>query len=182
MKRIISIVPVLALTLSLSHALAYEVGDVVEDFSLTNLNGETVHLSDQAGQIIVLNFFTTWCPGCNEEAGHLENEIWQVYASQGVTIIAIDVQEPVSLVQGWAQAMGVTYPIWLAPDWSLFQLFPQAMALPYNAILDRNLEIRYGAMGFDQIAITTVIQDLLDEGPTPVSKSPLVGLKALYRP
>ncbi len=171
----------LALTLLSLPALAYEIGDVVDDFTLTDLEELTVSLSDLDGQIIVLNFFTTWCPGCNVEAAHLEADIWQVYAAEGVTVLAIDVQEPLSLVQGWAAAMGVTYPIWLAPDWTLFQLFPQAMALPYNAVLAPDRSIRYASVGFDLTAITEIIEILIEENQVPVSTTTLGGLKAVYR-
>ncbi len=160
---------------------AYELGDVVEDFTLTDLEGQEVSLSDHAGQIIMLNFFATWCAGCNVEAEHLENDIWQVYADQGVMVIAIDIQEQLSLVQGWAAAMGVTYPIWMAPDWSLFLTFPDAISIPYNAILDQDLVIRYATLGFDLNEITNMIEVLLEEGEVAVEGSSLGGVKARYR-
>ena len=174
-------ITVLMMILSAPLVLAYELGDVVEDFTLTDLEGNEVSLSDEAGQIIVLNFFTTWCLGCNIEAEHLQHDIWEGYAGQNVTVIAIDIQEQVSLVQGWALALGITYPIWLTPDWDLFQQFPQALALPYNAILDPNLEIRYAAMGFDLQAITNMIDILIEEGPTPLTESTFDDVKAMYR-
>ncbi len=160
---------------------AYEVGDVPDDFTLPDLLGVDASLYDHLGDIIVLNFFTTWCPGCNEEAGHLENDIWQVYQNDNLTVIAVDIMELAPLVQGWAAAQGVTYPIWMAPDWTLFGLFPGAGALPYNAVLDRNLEIRYGSMGFDLIAITDMIEVVLAEDQVPVAAASWGGIKALYR-
>jgi peroxiredoxin len=163
-----------------SGVQAYEIGDVVENFTLTDLSGQSVSLSDLEGQIIVLNFFTTWCPGCNEEAGHLENEVWLAYTDLGVSVIAIDIQEPLSLVQGWAAAMEITYPVWMAPDWDLFQLFPGAIALPYNAILDADHVIRYGAMGFDLTAITNMLGILIDESQVPVSAESLNSVKAMF--
>jgi len=50
--------------------------------------------------------------------------------NDNVTVIAVDIMEPAPLVQGWAAALGVPYPIWMAPDWTLFELFPGAGALP----------------------------------------------------
>lgn len=180
MKTILNITFLALLTVA-APTLAYEMGDVVEDFTLTDLNGQEVSLYDFEEQIIVLNFFTTWCPGCNVEAEHLENDIWLVYADQGVTVIAIDIQEPLSLVQGWAAAMGVTYPIWMTSDWDLFQIFPQALALPYNAILDQDMVFRYAAMGFDLNAITGMLDTLVAEGQVPVEMSTLGGIKTMYR-
>jgi len=171
----------LILTFLAATVSAYELGDTVENFTLTDLAGQEVNLENHTGEIIVLNFFTTWCPGCNVEAEHLENDIWQVYADQGVTVIAIDIQEPLSLVQGWAAAMGVTYPIWMAPDWDLFQVFPQAMALPYNTILDGSLVIRYASMGFDLNTVTDMLDTLISEAQIPVENQPLESIKAFYR-
>jgi len=179
--RIILNITLLALMISATGSLAYNVGDVVENFTLTNLEQQEVNLTDYSGQIIVLNFFTTWCPGCNVEAEHLENDIWQVYGDDGVTVIAIDVQEQLSLVQGWVAAMGVTYPIWMAPDWVLFQEFPGALALPYNAILDADRVIRYASTGFDLNAITGMLDELVAESQVPVEGNTLDGLKAMFR-
>ena len=68
----------------------YEIGDAVQDFTLEDLEGNQVSLYDFLGDIIVLNFFATWCPGCNEEAFFLEHEIWQVYQDKGVQVVAVD--------------------------------------------------------------------------------------------
>jgi peroxiredoxin len=161
-------------------AAGYEVGDTVEDFTLPHLTGGDVSLHDHLGEIIVLNFFTTWCPGCNEEAAHLENDIWQIYGDDDVTVIAVDIQELQPLVEGWAAAQGVTYSIWMAPDWTLFEQFPQAAGIPYNAVLDRNLVIRYASIGFDLSAITDMIETIIDEGQVPVTGESWGAIKALY--
>ena len=179
MKLIRLFLPAVLLVLA-GVASGYEVGDTVADFALPDLMGTEVSLHDHLGEIIVLNFFTTWCPGCNEEADHLENDIWQVYGDQGVTVIAVDIQEPAPLVQGWAAAMGVTYNIWMAPDWTLFNQFPQSAGIPYNAVLDRNLVIRYASLGFDLEAITALIEVILQEGQVPTTESSWGGIKALF--
>ena len=165
---------------AVGSAAGYELGDTVEDFTLPDLTGAEVSLHDHLGEIIVLNFFTTWCPGCNEEAGHLENDVWQVYRDDGVTVIALDIQELPPLVQGWAAAQGVTYPIWMAPDWTLFDQFPQAAGIPYNVVLDRTLVIRYASIGFDLSAITGMIETIIDEDQVPVTEVSWGEIKALY--
>jgi peroxiredoxin len=149
----------------------YEVGDTVGNFTLTDLDNNVVSLYDHAGEIIVLNFFTTWCPGCNEEAEALENEIWQVYQSQGVAVIGVDIMEPLPLVQGWAAANDVTYHIWLAPDWSLYQMFEAFGAIPYNTVIDPDMTLRYKEVGFNQTAIINWIETILIEFPTPIQAS-----------
>jgi len=163
-------------------AQAYEIGDPVADIVLTDLEGLEVALSDHHGEIVVLTFFTTWCPGCNEEAAILENQIWQVYQEQDVTVIAIDIQEPVGLVQGWVLANQVTYHVWLAPDWTVLDPFTSTPALPYNTVLDREHHLRYAQLGFDAEAVIGMVEDIIAEGSTPVSSRSLSRVKSLFTP
>lgn len=176
MKRAIVILMMLP-----AAAGAYDLGDPVADFILPDLYEGDGSLHQYLGDIVVLNFFTTWCPGCNEEADHLENDVWAVYRADGVTVLAVDIMELPPLVQGWAAARGVTYPILMAPDWTIIEQFPGALGLPYNAVLDRTMTLRYGSMGFDLLAVTGMVETILDEDQVPVEPSNWGGVKALYR-
>ncbi|NDJ33413.1 MAG: TlpA family protein disulfide reductase, partial [Chloroflexi bacterium] len=53
------------------------------DFTLTTYSGETYSLDELEGQVIVLNFWASWCAPCAEEAPDLE-ATWQAYRDQGV--------------------------------------------------------------------------------------------------
>ena len=180
MKTLLAIT-LAAVLMGPGQAGAYVVGDVVTDFSLPDLNGDNPSLHDHLGGIVVLNFFATWCVGCNEEAAHLENDIWQVYQGQNVTVIAVDIQEPLSMVQGWSDALGVTYKIWLAPDWDLFLEFPGSLNIPYNVVLGPDMIIRYASIGFDLTAITGKIDEILAEGQVATEESSWGAVKVLYR-
>ncbi len=171
-----------ALLIPAAALAVYEVGDTIENFTLPDLTETVVSLYDHLGEIILLNFFTTWCPGCNEEAYALEHNIWQVYQDRGVTVIAVDIMEPLPLVQGWAAANEVSYHIWLAPDWALFQLYEEFGGIPYNTVIDREMNLRYKQVGFDQNGIIDVIETVLDETSTPVENvATWGGVKALFR-
>ena len=180
---------VLAACLLLTCALAaaaparagYQLGDTVNDFTLDDLTGTPTSLSEFAGDIIVLNFFATWCPGCNAEAAILENNIHQVYREHGVTVIAIDMQELPATVQAWVDSQGVTYRILMSPTWDLFALFPQAGGLPYNAVIDRDMVLRYSRILFDEAALVTTLNNLLGFDPVGVEAGTFGDIKALYR-
>ncbi len=180
--RLVVVGVVLAMLVGVpAGALGYEVGDVVADFSFPDLAGRDPSLYDYMGGIVVLNFFATWCVGCNEEAAHLEADIWQAYQGWNVTVIAVDINEPVSLVQGWVDALEVTYEVWLAPDWDLFLEFPGALNIPYNAVIGPDMVIRYASIGFDLEGIVAVVDEVLGEGEVPVDGASWGGTKALYR-
>lgn len=179
--KLLAALSLVALILVPGSVNGYVVGDVVADFGFPALDGGSPSLHDHLGGIVVLNFFATWCLGCNEEAAHLENDIWQVYRDRNVTVIAVDIDEPISMVQGWSDALAVTYPIWLAPDWVLFQEFPGSMNIPYNAVIGPDMTLRYASIGFDLNAITGMIDTILAEGQVPVTSSSWGEIKALYR-
>jgi peroxiredoxin len=161
----------------------YAAGDTVADFTLPDVHGELHSLYDNLGEIVVLNFFTTWCPGCNEEAEALEHQIWLTYREQGLTVVSVNLAQPPILVDGWAQAMGVTYRILVDDDdyWGLYGLFG-GQQIPYNAVLDRQMTLRYSQIGFDLLAITDIIETVLAEDDSPTVEGTWSGIKALYAP
>ncbi len=159
----------------------YQLGDTIDDFTLNDLSGTPVSLSDFAGDIVLINFFATWCPGCNVEAGILENDIHQVYRDQGVTVIAIDMQEQVASVQNWVDAQGVTYQILMASNWDLFSQFPVAGGLPYNAIIGSDGVLRYAQILFNEEAIISTLNNLLGFDPVADEARSYGQVKALYR-
>ena len=59
------------------------------DFSLTGFDGRTVTLSQFRGQVVIINFWASWCPPCREEAAYLE-QTWRKYQGQGVVFIGVD--------------------------------------------------------------------------------------------
>jgi len=181
MKRALTTMLIAATVLVPAAVGAYEIGDTLDDFTLPDLWEGDASLYGHLGDIIVLNFFATWCPGCNEEAASLQGNIWEVYQDQGITVVSIDIQEPVPLVQGWALAMGVDYHIWMAPDYTLFQQFPNAGGIPYNSVIDREMKLRYAQIGFDQTAIINWIEAILDEDAVANEGATWSGVKAAFR-
>lgn len=173
-------IAVILLLMASPAAAQYQIGDVVQDFTLPDLQGNPASLYSHLGHIVVLNFFTTWCPGCNEEAAHLENDIRIPYADLGVDVVAIDIDEELALVQGWAAAMEVGYEILMAPDWELFQEFPQAFSIPYNAVLAPDMTLRYASTGFSLDDIIAIIEEIRAEGQVPVESHTFGYIKALF--
>lgn len=177
-----SLLPIVFLLLAPLPAQAiYMVGDTVADFALLDLDGQAVALSDFAGKVVLLNFFRTDCPGCDEEAASLQADIWEVYQDQGVIVLAVSIEQPQPLVQGWAASNEVNYHIWLAPDWEIYNLFFSSYYVPYNTVLDRRLILRYSQTGYDRDTLIDTIETILGE-PTPVSsRGTWGGVKGLYR-
>ena len=59
------------------------------DFTLTSFDGRTLTLSELRGQVVIINFWASWCPPCREEAAYLE-QTWRKYKDEGVIFIGVD--------------------------------------------------------------------------------------------
>jgi cytochrome c biogenesis protein CcmG, thiol:disulfide interchange protein DsbE len=78
------------------------------DFTLETFDGQTVNLSDFRGQVVVLNFWASWCAPCAEEADDLE-ATWQKYRDQGVVFIGVAYADNGPRSLDFMQRYGVTY-------------------------------------------------------------------------
>ena len=78
------------------------------DFSLETYGGETVALRDLRGQVVVLNFWASWCKPCREEASALERA-WVRYAGSGVTFVGVNANDLDKNARAFIDEHGLTY-------------------------------------------------------------------------
>lgn len=89
-------------------------GDPVPGFALTALDGSTMDLAAHGGDVVVINFFASWCEPCREEAAALE-ETWMVYQDRGVQFYGIAYKDANSKAQAFLDEFSVTYPSTVDP-------------------------------------------------------------------
>ena len=78
------------------------------DFSLTGFDGRKVTLSELRGQVVIINFWASWCPPCREEAAYLE-QTWRKYQDQGVVFIGVDYVDTKKEALAYIQEFDITY-------------------------------------------------------------------------
>jgi cytochrome c-type biogenesis protein CcmF len=88
------------------------VGQEAPDFRLSLLDGETTALADLRGQIVVVNFWASWCPSCVEEMPDLQ-DVWEAYQDKGVTFLGVAYQDDATTVRNAMAQYGTTYPVGL---------------------------------------------------------------------
>ena len=130
---------------------------------LTHLDGAEGLLSDYRGRILVVNFWAPWCAPCRREIPALI-DLQRAYPAETVTILgfAFDGADP---VREFAAEYGIEYPLFLAGTRSAMYnaaLGNPTGALPYTALLDTDLQIRFrhnGEVTRDQLE--TALKPLL---------------------
>lgn len=78
------------------------------DFTLASFDGETLTLSELRGQVVIINFWASWCPPCREEAAYLE-ATWRKYQDQGVFFIGVDYADTESQALAYIDEFDITY-------------------------------------------------------------------------
>jgi len=166
---ILGLLAVLGWGLINSSAPRPEVGETAPPFNLEffdgyEWNGKPVaSLDDMKGQVVVLNFWASWCVECRVETDELE-AAWQEYANQGVVFVGVaysDV-EPNSLA--YMEEFNVTFPH--APDLGTrISHDYEITGVPETFIIDQNGEVAHVQIGpIDGGTLDSIIGRLLAEG------------------
>lgn len=124
------------------------VGQRRPDFSLADAAGQTVSVDAFDGEVLLLNFWATWCAPCTEEMPML-SEFQRDHAAQGVRVVGIALDDPVR-AQAFARELRVDYPL-------LFGLADAMLTgrrygngsgmLPYSVLVDGGGIIRWTRLG-----------------------------------
>lgn len=140
-------------------------GFFAPDFTLDTLQGEQVKLSDLRGKIVVVNFWTTWCPPCRAETPALETS-YESYEDSGVIILGVNLTDQDSLkdIESFVQEFGLTYPILLDRDGSVGLMY-QLSGLPTTFFINREGIIRTVVVGgpMSETFIRSKIEAILKE-------------------
>jgi cytochrome c biogenesis protein CcmG/thiol:disulfide interchange protein DsbE len=122
-----------------------DVGGPAPDFRLDDLDERSVRLADFRGQVVLINFWATWCMPCRTEMPEIESA-YRAHRERGFAVLAIDMQEHAGLVRPFMAELGLTFPALLDLDGSVSRAY-RARALPASFLVDRQGTIRYVKVG-----------------------------------
>lgn len=116
-------------------------GQSAPDFALKSIDGANLRLSEFLGEVVMLNFWASWCGSCRQEMPQLER-LHRTYRSAGFVLIGINVDDEAARAAQLAHALKVSYPILLDPRKSVAPLY-RLNELPMSVLIDRAGVVRF---------------------------------------
>lgn len=137
----------LALTLWLGSAAANVTPAApAPDFALKTLAGPNLRLKEQRGQVVMVNFWATWCGPCRVEMPHL-NRLYEKYRPAGFQLLGVNIDEDPLQAQQLAAKLGLRFPVLLDTEKRVSRLY-DLTTMPSTVLIDRDGKVRYVHRGY----------------------------------
>ena len=120
-------------------------GEPAPDFSLDLFDGSEVSLSDLRGQVVVLNFWASWCNPCRQEAPDLQ-EMWEMFEGRGVMFLGLSYKDAEDASRAFIQEFGITYPNGADPRGKIGRSYG-VTAVPETFVIDAEGKVAWIKVG-----------------------------------
>lgn len=125
---------------------AVEPEDIVPDFTLKAMDGQNLRLDEFRGQVILINFWASWCGPCRQEMPILQ-KIHERYEPLGFTVLGVNVDEQQEKARRIADRMALNFPLLLDTAQTVSEAY-EVNAMPFTVLVDRNGKINYIHRGY----------------------------------
>lgn len=151
MRHLVSLVLMTALAVTASlpvsgAAAADATGKPAADFTLKATTGKNLRLAEQRGDVVMINFWATWCGPCRQEMPLLE-KIHAKYKDLGFTLLGINVEADPSGMAKYLKDVPVSFPILRDGENKVAKLYG-VDGMPSTVIIDRNGTVRFIHRGY----------------------------------
>ena len=147
-----------------SAGIASAAGSAAPDFSLPARDGTTVKLSSLKGQVVMVNFWATWCGPCRQEMPLL-GQLQTKYEPLGFTLLGVNVEPDSAAAVDWLKGVAVGFPILFDRKNAVAQSFG-VEGMPSSVFIDRAGNVRYVHRGYkagDESKYADMIRTLAKE-------------------
>jgi peroxiredoxin len=134
------------------------------NFTLKNLAGKNIKLSELTGNVVLINFWASWCGPCRQEMPLL-NAIHNKYKPLGFTVLGVNVEEKVANARSFIGERPVDFPILLDNKNRISKLY-NVVAMPTTVVIDRDGKIRFIHQGYqsgDEVKYRKMVKTLVRE-------------------
>ena len=121
-------------------------GQPAPDFALRSSTGENLRLSEYRGDVVMINFWATWCGPCRQEMPLLD-DLYNRYQRVGFNLLGVNIDDDSSRAMDMMAELGVNFPV-LFDDRKEVSRMYDVDAMPVTILVDREGNVRYVHQGY----------------------------------
>jgi len=121
-------------------------GQTAPDFALKSSTGENMRLSEYRGDVVMINFWATWCGPCRQEMPLLD-ELYQRYSRVGFNLLGVNIDDDSRRAMQMIEELGVNFPVLFDASKRVSEMY-DVDAMPVTVIVDREGTVRYVHQGY----------------------------------
>ncbi|MFL6578631.1 MAG: TlpA family protein disulfide reductase [Povalibacter sp.] len=122
------------------------IGKPAPDFALHSMKGENLRLSEHLGEVVVINFWATWCGPCRQEMP-LIDDLYGKYKLAGMTVLSVNIDETSERAAEMAHTLKVSYPVLFDGRQEVSRAY-EVNSMPLTVMIDREGVVRQVFEGF----------------------------------
>lgn len=145
-------------------AHAVDLREDAPDFTLKSLEGGNLRLEEYRGQVVLINFWASWCGPCRQEMPLLDR-LHNRYEDTGFAVLGVNVEGEVAPAQEIVDRTNVTFPILIDDGQKVSDMY-NLQAMPTTVVVDRDGVVRYIHPGYkpgDEAKYVEVVKKLIRE-------------------
>jgi len=146
LKTVILVAFTFIFSMTTSYAASEKLSGKAANFTLKSRSGKNIKLSELRGEVVMLNFWASWCGPCRKEMPLLE-KIHKKYKRLGFTLLGVNVEENSSDAKNYLKDVNVTFPILFDRTQKTSKLY-DVSAMPTTILIDRNGNKRFIHKGY----------------------------------
>jgi peroxiredoxin len=143
------------LFLTAGSAASVPVGERAPDFALRALSGENLRLSEYRSEVVVLNFWASWCNRCSDAMPML-NSLFDQHQDDGLQVLAVGVDGQSHKALEFVNAAAVAFPMLLDNEQATVSRMYELGTMPLTVIIDREGNVRHVHTGFKKDSGTII--------------------------
>lgn len=121
-------------------------GREAPDFALKSASGENLRLSEYRGDVVMINFWATWCGPCRQEMPLLD-DLFNRYQRVGFNLLGVNIDDDSGRAMQMVDELGVTFPVLFDEKKEVSKLY-QVEAMPVTVLVDRHGTVRHVHHGY----------------------------------
>jgi len=121
-------------------------GHTAPDFVLKSATGENLRLSEYRGDVVMINFWATWCGPCRQEMPLLD-DLYNRYQRVGFSILGVNIDDDSRRAMQMIEELGVNFPVVFDVSKEVSKLY-EVEAMPVTVLIDRDGNVRHVHHGY----------------------------------